>query len=169
MVVSVEYRIDGIDETLLELLSFLHPAVDPDTGHHVCHHHSLGLATLNAGGRRIPALLLGGCAMLVVGEDAVSALLGDASGEERLESMEPPKALIGGVEADAYWVMQALRAAAEMNLRAVLRVVEVEGGRWVLVELESRGRPSEGLRAALLIPPPCGEEGIRRRSQSFYQ
>ncbi|MEB2837218.1 MAG: hypothetical protein GSR80_000902 [Desulfurococcales archaeon] len=151
-------------DALLDLVAYLHPAVDPDTGHHVCHRHGLGAAVLRASGRAVPALVVGGCLLLVEGEEPVRAVLGEAR-PAGLEEWGEERARVGGVLVDSYWLSQALRAAGELRARAGLYLVGMEGEDWVAVHLEWRGGS-----ALALVPPRCsGEERIQRGSQSFYQ
>ena len=151
------------NEAILEIVAYLHPAVDPDTGHYVCHHHSIGASVFETGSGPVPALVIGGCAMLVEGEDLVSRILSSAR-EASLEGLSGGRAVAGGARVDAYWVSQAIKAAAEIRGEAKLYTISLGGEAWAGVLIEWR----EG-KALILVPPSCGEETIQRKSQSFYQ
>jgi hypothetical protein len=150
-------------EAILEVIAYLHPAVDPEAGHYVCHHHSIGASVIETGSGPLPALVIGGCALLVEGEDHVSRILGNAR-EARLEGFIGDKAVIGDARVDPYWVSQAIRAASEIRGEARFYTVGFEGEEWAGILIEWR----EG-KALLLVPPSCGEDALRRRSQTFYQ
>ena len=152
-------------EALLEIICYTHPAVDPETGHLVCHHHSVGAAVLEApGGGLVPALLVGGCAYLVEGTGHARALL-EGARRVALESLGPEEARGGGGRGDAYWVAQAVRAAVELRLAPEAFEVEVEGEQWLAIALTSQG----GVEAVVLVPPKCGEDRFQKKSQTFYQ
>jgi hypothetical protein len=163
MVVRVEAVRPSFNDALVEILCYTHPALDPDTGHFVCHHHTVGAAVIEAGGSRVPALVLGGCAYLVEGRDYASSIL---EGARRVSiTLGSEEASGGGARGDPYWVAQALRAAAELRLAADTYAVRVGGEEWIAVALTGK----QGPESLVLVPPACGEDRFQRRSQAFYQ
>jgi len=61
--------------SVLEDLADLHGAVDPDTGHLVCHYFPLAPVIIDAGGNDVPGLQIGECLTLVLGREYTSKIL----------------------------------------------------------------------------------------------
>lgn len=78
-----------LPHSVVENLLGLHPAIDPDTGHILCHYKpfNLGLAEIN--GNPYPALIVNDCIIIINDNKAVKELI-----EETIPlktSMLPPK------------------------------------------------------------------------------
>ncbi len=65
MAVRIMEKPRPIPDSMLEAIAYLHGAVDPDSGHLVCHHYPLGLTLVEAEGVKAPALSVGECIYLV--------------------------------------------------------------------------------------------------------
>jgi len=164
LAVRVEARVEAYNDALLEILCYTHPAVDPETGHLICHHHTLGAAVIEAGGHHIPALLIGGCAYLIQGPQHTAKTL-EAAEPTTLQALTPETAhTTGETTGDPYWLTQALRAAAELRAHASLYTLQVDGTPWTAVHIKA-----QDLEALILTPPTCTEDHYKKKSQTFYQ
>ena len=79
-VVRVKVRGPVIPHGVVDGIIDLHAAVDPDTGHFICHYLAVRPEIVEIGGRDYPGLGVGEGLTVVVGEDAASTVEG--SGEE---------------------------------------------------------------------------------------
>ena len=153
-----------IPDSILESIAMLHGAVDPDTGHLVCHHYPLGLAIIEASGRSMPALSIGECIYLVP-PPHIDPLVRDANSSS-LEVLGEDTTSIGGAVVDTPAIALVLSVLREEkgSIKFYITNVEVGGreSRAVLARLDLHGE------AWGLLVVPCKQTGIREHENLYY-
>ncbi len=145
-----------VSETLLEVLGFLHGAIDPDSGHIVCHHYRLGVFVAMAGGRPVPLFGIEGCLFVTMGDENTSAIVsGDDAVSVDSLSITGGSIAVGDVKIESYWALLALSFVREMsgsihmyklNLLLDGRSVKAAG---ILV------KPKESQPVLVIVPSQC--------------
>ncbi len=156
-------RYFDITHHMMETLAMQHGAIDPDSGHIVCHHYRLGVAVAETPRGPVPVLVVEDCVMVTAGRDNVEALLAGDSVEAGTLSMRSGRVEVGGLPVDSYWMILALSYAKDMEGSIKLYKVDVErDGRRVraaalLVETEST-------QVLIVVPQRC--EGERQQPRT---
>ena len=140
-----------IPPAVLEAIAFIHPAIDPETGHFECHYLPIAPGLLEVGGKSVPAIIAGCLAVAVVEEDfeGLREVTGSiVVGEDHVEA--------GGAKApkDLLRVYSALLSAE--GVRVGLYRVEPDG---VLAVVIKTRNPRESV---VVVPAPCEEEGLEK-------
>ncbi len=132
---------------LLDAVADMHAALEPESGHLICHYHELGAGVVEAGGVSVPVLLVGSCMGVTAGRRYVEALVSAArpSPEAVSEALRSPEA-VG-------YVSLALEAIRSMNATAEAYRLPMEEGEAVLLVGRNRGE-----EAAFIILLPCRRE-----------
>ncbi|MEB3774095.1 MAG: hypothetical protein GSR86_04115 [Desulfurococcales archaeon] len=162
--VRIAGKIKHIPDSILESIAMLHGAVDPDTGHLICHHYPLGLALIEAGGRSMPALGIGECIYLVPPPYA-DLLVGDAR-SSALEQLGEDTTSMGGAVVDTPAIALVLSVLREEkgSIRLYTVPVEVDGreSRAVLARLKLQNE------AWGLLVTPCKQTRIKEHENLYY-
>jgi len=105
-----------ISESMLEILGFLHGAIDPDSGHIVCHHYRLGVLYAKHENNIIPLFGVENCLFVTAGEENISAIISsdDAVKIETL-SVSGGRLTIGDIDVENYWIFLALSFVREIG------------------------------------------------------
>ncbi|BAN90284.1 hypothetical protein [Aeropyrum camini] len=156
-----EYLPDPVWEAVVRL----HGAVDPETGHLICHHYPIALQLVETSEGAVPAVMVGDCILVVVGSTYVSRLLTEAR-ESRLEELGADQARVGGVRVPAEAIAHVLSSLRDWRAQA----------RFYTITLE-RGEHSEDAVIAVFtgggeewaaVLTECGRGGEERKSDTFY-
>jgi len=125
--------------TLFEEIADLHGAVDPDTGHLICHYYPLAPVIVEVDGEAVPGLQVGECLTLVPGQDNVEKIV---SATVRAEGIAPE-----GYDTRAIGLALApLRVQAyQVDVRAP------RDGEEPLAIIYRPGKPGEGDQYAILV------------------
>ncbi|MCE4600623.1 MAG: hypothetical protein F7C38_03555 [Desulfurococcales archaeon] len=67
-----------IPHIVIENLMEIHAALDPDTGHIICHYRPIGLTTIELAGEKYPGLRIGDCTTLVTDKEAVEKIIDES-------------------------------------------------------------------------------------------
>lgn len=159
-VISISSRkIFEISHSMLETLALQHGAIDPDSGHIVCHHYRLGVALATVGNKAVPLFTIEGCIFITAGRDNVEELLHSTSVVEvDTISLRGGGIEVGDVKLDGYWALLALSFARENGdkLRLFKLEIELDGRREKAVGflIESK----EAQPVMLIVPRSCREE-----------
>ncbi len=114
-----------IPDSIIEGVARLHGAVDPDTGHVVCHHYSLGATAIEVNDSVIPGLIVGECLIIVYGEKHVSLLVGGAR-QVSLEGFNQDYAVAGDVRVDAAHLALVLSLLRDAKARVTFYTIDLE-------------------------------------------
>ncbi|MCE4625325.1 MAG: hypothetical protein F7C35_05620 [Desulfurococcales archaeon] len=72
--IRVKSKSGYIPHAVMDALVDLHAAVDPDTGHFVCHYYVVSLSIVEIGGKDFPGLNVGENLTVVIGSEAASTV-----------------------------------------------------------------------------------------------
>ena len=67
-----------IPHIIIENLMEIHAALDPDTGHIICHYKPIGLTTIELAGGKYPGLRIGDCTTLVTDKEAIEKIMNES-------------------------------------------------------------------------------------------
>ncbi len=128
-----------LPHSVMEDLVDLHGAVDPDTGHLICHYYAIAPVIVEIAGRKFPGLNVGECMTIVQGQDAVAAAEEEG---ERVELSEiDAKGGVNGISVDA--ASLALALSHVRNAGGKLRLLAPRSGEdAVIVVFDSDGEES---------------------------
>jgi hypothetical protein len=140
----------AIPYQVLEAVAGIHPAVDPETGHFECHYSELRLGSVEVGGERLPAIIVGCLAVTV-------AVVRE---EELGEPVSAPVTVSGD------WVEAGGARGPREMLRVYSAIASSTSGRVTLVRAKVNGSTllamvadfGEGGRV-LVVPVECGSRG----------
>ena len=146
-----------VTQHMMETLAFQHGAIDPDSGHIVCHQYRVGVAVAETPRGPVPLLVIENCVLLTAGRENVEALLEGNSVEVDGLSLKSGRVEVGGMQVDGYWMIAALSYAKDLEGSMKLYKVEVERDgkpvKAVAVVVETRETA-----VALLVPQSCEAE-----------
>lgn len=163
MKIKIVERPSHIPDSMLETIAFLHGAVDPDSGHLVCHHYPLGLTLVEAEGSKAPALSIGECIYLV--PPPWSKGIARGAEQARIEFMGSEHTMVGKARVDTSSLSLVLSLLREekADARVMTTRISVPGrGEVDAVLIMLTG--SWGDWAALVIP--C--KGQEQKSGDLY-
>ncbi|MFN4046344.1 MAG: hypothetical protein ACK4H7_03285 [Acidilobaceae archaeon] len=145
-----------------DLLS-IHPAIDMEEGHIVCHHSSLSLSVAESPEGPVPLIALSDCLYATAGEEYVRRLASTASSESSEAIVRAGKTIIvGSTEIYNPEVVELLSIEEDVNLK--LYEIDVEGlGRAILVALKG-GRYGDGIA---LIAVSCRVKREKREALHY--
>ena len=168
MALRIAAKMDSVPDAILEEAMLMHPAIDPDTGHMVCHHHEVSAAVFDAGGESIPALLVGSCLAIVTGKSLVSRILEHGNAKPAQVELKR-KVTVSETEPEPYWVLSMLSVLKAAGTQAELYTVEVESsdhGRRRIPAL--RIIADETQETLLLVISPCRRPEEQRPAGALY-
>lgn len=137
-----------LPHAIIENIIDNHPAVDPDTGHLICHYKLIGLALVEVMGENYPALTVGDCIVVVNDPRGVESL---KKASDPLETSTLPPSEPGITEFPIYeiaGVMSMLRDSKRIEVRRLKSggdylVFIVEGEYEAAIIVEKCKRPSD--------------------------
>ncbi len=155
MAVRIAEKPRPIPDSMLEAIAYLHGAMDPDSGHLVCHHYPLGLTLVEAGGAKAPALSVGECIYLV--PQPWGSAIYQGSREASIRALGEDYTLVGEARVDTgsvSLILSLLREEkAEVEVRYSKAVIHGRGevgvavflikaswGEWVAVVAPCKGQ-----------------------------
>jgi len=74
---KVKRKSEYLPHPVIEHVVDNHPAIDPDTGHILCHYKPMGLAIIEVGGETYPALTVGDCVTVTNDPAAIKAIINE--------------------------------------------------------------------------------------------
>ncbi|MET1129155.1 MAG: hypothetical protein ABWW70_07555 [Thermoproteota archaeon] len=166
MVLRLRAEMATVPSQVVEEAMDIHPAIDPETGHPVCHYLSVSAAVLDTGGHPVPAVLVGSCVALVSGREHVARVL-EAGGASPAGLELRDRVGVGGVEVDpelAYTLFSVLRLARSGAQLYTLELEDAGASRRVPA---ARLRLEDGQEVLVVLLRPCGGQE-RRPSSSIY-
>lgn len=116
-VMKIRRKSDYLPHPVIEHVVDNHPAIDPDTGHLLCHYKPIGLALVEVGGETYPALTVGDCVTVVNDPAAIKAITSET---EPLETsiLPPPDPEYRDIPVhEIASILSALRDAAMVEVR----------------------------------------------------
>jgi len=168
MPLKLRSTMSSVPDVIMDEALMLHPAVDPDSGHLICHRHDVSAAVLEAGDEPYPALLVGSCLAIVTGKRLVEDIL--AKGDARKASLElSGDVRVPSAESEPYWLLYMISVLRNVKPKAELLTLEVVGP-----DGESRRVPALRIRAddaneTLLISlAPCRRPEDQRPAGTLY-
>ena len=150
-------RYFDVTQHMMEVLAFQHGAIDPDSGHIVCHHYRLGVVLAETGKGPVPLLVIENCLYVTAGRENVDAILDDGSVEAGQLTIRSGRVEVGGLQVDGYWLFTALSYAKDLEADIAVYKVELEreGDRVKAVAVVARKGDTAVL---LLVPARCEPE-----------
>ncbi len=147
-----------IPSPLLEDFLSIHPAIDVEDGHIICHHSSLSLLVAESSEGPVPLIVLSDCLYITAGEEYVRRLAGAASSESSEVIVKMGRTIVvGSTEIYNPDVLELLSVEEGVNLK--LYDVNVEGlGKAIVVTLKG-GRYGDGIA---LIATNCRVRSEKR-------
>ncbi|MDM7275783.1 MAG: hypothetical protein P3X22_006695 [Thermoprotei archaeon] len=129
---------------ILEDFLSIHPAIDVEEGHIVCHHSSLSLLVAESPEGPVPLIVLSECLYATAGEEYVRRLAGAASSESSEAIVRAGSTIIvGSTEIYNPEVIELLSIGEDVDLK--LYDINVEGlGKAIVVTLKG-GKYGEGI------------------------
>lgn len=147
-----------VPTALLEDLLSIHPAVDMESGHIVCHYSTFSLLTAETKLGPVP-LIASECILLTVGADNVEKLIQDSKPGFR-EAVVKPGGLIrvGSTELQNPEVVELLLSDTKLELSFYEVEIEGVGKGVVIVAKQSNGKGEPIAVIAVNCKPGKGEE-----------
>jgi len=135
-----------LPHTVMENIVDLHGAIDPDTGHLICHYYAIAPVIVEIGGVDFPGINVGECLTLVPGEKAANKALEEAE-PVKIGELDTSKG-VDGVRVDPASLALALGYVRYAEGSMKLLVSKDKGSLIVLYE-------GEGDNKIVLIVWPC--------------
>ena len=148
-----------VTETILEVLGFLHGAIDPDSGHIVCHHYRFGVAAIDVGGKPVPLFSIEGCIFLTAGEENTRLIL-ENSGAVKVEELRISggNIAVGDVSVESYWALLALSFVRELGGKIYTYKIPVNLDGRAVKAAGILVRPKDSYPVLIILPSKCAYE-----------
>ena len=163
MIVIDKEKTSFIPRELIESLAFLHPGIDPETGHYVCHHIDMGISLIKVGNEEIPSFMVGDCILIVVGDRSINKLLEHMSEVKDEVTFESDTISIEGALASSE-LSRVFTLLWEYRAKIRFYKIEIEGSHRlaVLVEVKDSWK-------ALIVSGNClAGEHVRGEEASLH-
>jgi len=145
-----------VTETLLETLGLLHGAIDPDSGHIICHHYRFGVFYAKQSGNTIPLFSIEGCLFITIGEKNVEAIVkSNDAVEAGTLSITEGSISIGDVKLESYWALLALNFIRETGGRFYLYKVDLVLDGKPVKAAALLAKPEESAPIMIILPSKC--------------
>lgn len=146
---------------VLESLVYMHAAVDPDSGHLICHYNPLGVASLEYDGRVYPAVVIGGCMYLVPGR------IGGSLNEVSVDVIEGDKVYVGGAVVEAYQLALLYNLAREGQASIRFYELELEDDRGLNRVILASVKMQQGDEYSVILSR-CKDSRVRGEDSMYY-
>jgi len=152
-----------VPTALVEDLLSIHPAIDVDSGHIVCHYNTFHLLVAETAYGPIP-VISSGCTLLTVGEDNVEKLVKSSKSESREALVKPGGFIrVGSTEVQNPEVVELILSDTKLELKFYEVDIEGVGEGIVIVARQSDGK-SEPLA---VIVTPCKPKEEKREALHY--
>ncbi len=157
MIRLVPRRYFEVTQHMMETLAFQHGAIDPDSGHIVCHQYRIGVTLAETPKGPVPMLVIENCVYVTAGRENVEAVLSGNSVEAGQLNIRSGRLEVGGLPVESYWMITALSYAKDLEGSMRLYKVEVDddGRRFKAIAVVVETRETAVL---LLVPQRCEAE-----------
>ncbi len=145
-----------VTQHMMEVLAYQHGAIDPDSGHIVCHQYRLGVTMGYTRKGPVPFLVVENCLLITAGKENVEAVLED-SVEANPITVRSGKVEVGGIQVDSYWLFAALSYAKDLEGEIYMYKLDLErdDGKVKAVAVAVRREENAVL---VIVPSKCEPE-----------
>ncbi|AEM39324.1 hypothetical protein Pyrfu_1466 [Pyrolobus fumarii 1A] len=110
----------------LESLAMYHAAIDPDSGHLVCHGYSLQVVTLVVDGNPVPALLIDESLIYTSGSRNVELLVKASSKKVEHVTIDGNAIVADGIRLSNPWIFHAISMARDFKSAPTLYIITLK-------------------------------------------
>jgi len=165
LIIKVREHPKIVPDTLLDSVAYIHGAIDPDSGHMVCHHYPLGVALLEVDGESVPALSIGECIYLA--PHPWSSKIASSGVKADIMEVGEEYTIVGGVRVETQSISLILSTLREDRMSISFYIIKVDlRGKGVVDSVAASVKGGGG--EWIFILTPCTRTKLHEGEGMYY-